>query len=140
MDSKCRDIEARHHFMKLTMVRVLSRVTEPWAQIHYRCGQNTGQLSINCYWQPLSETAVLDIALRVRGEEVGWHYIADLGRVTVSGNWSMTDIPLVTQEGVVSTDLAMWVALTAVDGLSWPEVSLSYQQRGMEGWLSWPVK
>lgn len=138
MDSKCRDIEARHHFMKLTMARVLSRVTEPWAQIHYRCGQDTGQLSISCYWQPLSATAVLDIELRARGGDVGWRYIADLGRVTASGDWRVTDIPWVTKEGGVSTDHAMWAALSAVDALTWPELSLSYQWRGTDDWLELP--
>lgn len=127
-----RDVEARHHFMQLTMMRVLSRVTEPWSRILYRGGAGSGQLCISCSWQPLSETAVLDIEFRAVGEAVGWRYIADLGRVAASGEWRITDIPLVTHEGRLCADHTMWAALVEEGGMDWPEVSLSYQRRGME--------
>lgn len=135
------DIITRHHFMNLTMVNLLSRVTEPWSQIHFCCRQGGVKLSISCYWQILSETAVLDIEFLAKIGEKGWSFIADLGSDGTSGDWINTDIPLVTYEGYLRTEDAMWAAISAIlNDMSSADVTLSYQRREMEGLVSWPVK
>lgn len=140
MDADSRDIEARCGFLKLAVERALSRVTEPWSRIRYCCGHGPAQLRINCCWQLLSGTAVLDIKLRVDEEDVGWCYIADLGLDDASGAWCITDIPWVTHAGHLKMDHAMWAVLTSEDWLVLPEVSLSYRQRETGEWIELPIR